>query len=343
MKHPRVAIIILNWNGRYFLEKFLPSVYNSTYPNLEFIVGDNGSTDDSVDFVRKYYPQIKVLLNDENYGFADGYNRVIAQAPPADYYVLLNSDVEVTPTWIEPMVRFLEMNPDYAAAQPKILAWHKRNIFEHAGAAGGYIDRWGYPFCRGRILDQVESDTGQYDNPAEVFWASGASFMIRRTCWEETGGFDPSFFAHMEEIDLCWRLKRLGYRIACCPEARVYHVGGGTLQKENPLKTYLNFRNNLWMLQKNLPGTRVYAILFLRLWLDLFALIKFLLAGHFRDALAVHKAHLSFFRHFFRVHKSRKKQASVPDKTFGIYKGSILWSYFIKRKRKFSELTKSFQ
>src|SRR5690606_27448048 len=151
----------------------------------------------------------------------DGYNRVIAQAPPADYYVLLNSDVEVTPTWIEPMVRFLEMNPDYAAAQPKILAWHKRNIFEHAGAAGGYIDRWGYPFCRGRILDQVESDTGQYDNPAEVFWASGASFMIRRTCWEETGGFDPSFFAHMEEIDLCWRLKRLGYRIACCPEARV--------------------------------------------------------------------------------------------------------------------------
>lgn len=343
MNHPKVAIIILNWNGRYFLEKFLPSVYNSTYPNLDFIVGDNASTDDSIAFVKKYYPHIRILQNKENFGFADGYNRIIDQAPPADYYILLNSDVEVTPGWIEPMVEFMQQHSNTAAIQPKIRAWHKRSSFEHAGAAGGFIDQWGYPFCRGRIMDYAESDDGQYDTYQDVFWASGAAFMVRRQCWERSGGFDAAFFAHMEEIDLCWRLKRMGYSIAYCADSTVYHVGGGTLQKENPMKTYLNFRNNLWMLQKNLSSARLYGVLFLRLWLDLLALIKFLGAGQFRDAFAVHKAHISFFRHFFAVQKRRKKLKIYPYDVSEVYQGSIVWAYFIQRIKKFSSLTKNFR
>lgn len=343
MTDPKVAIIILNWNGQYFLEKFLPSVYNSTYSNLEFIVGDNGSTDDSLLFLSQHYPKIKVISNDQNYGFAEGYNRIIEKCPHADYYILLNSDVEVTPTWIEPMVRYMEDNPHLAAIQPKIMAWHQRNNFEHAGAAGGFIDRWGYPFCRGRLFDQVEVDNGQYDQFSEIFWASGAAFMIRKTCWDQSGGFDPLFFAHMEEIDLCWRLKRMGYGIGFCPEAKVYHVGGGTLKKQDSKKTYLNFRNNLWMLQKNLPKAGKNWTLFVRLFLDFIALLKFVFAGQFRNALAVHKAHVSFFKHFYTMQKKREQDQQYPYNVSGVYQGSIVWAYFAQHIRKFSALTKNFR
>ena len=249
MKHyPRVAVVILNWNGRFFLEKFLPSVYNSSYPNLEFVIGDNASTDDSVVFVQENYPSVKILTNKTNLGFAGGYNAILKRVE-ADYYVLLNSDVEVTQNWIEPVIDYMESYPDIVAAQPKILAYHEKNKFEHAGAAGGFIDKYGYPFCRGRIFNDVEEDNGQYNTPMEIFWATGAALFIKSTAWKASGGFDDDFFAHMEEIDLCWRLKRMGYRIGYVGESVVYHVGGGTLNTSNPKKSYLNFRNNLVMLQ----------------------------------------------------------------------------------------------
>lgn len=342
MNHPKVAIIILNWNGQYFLKKFLPSIYNSTYPNLEFIVGDNASTDDSLSFLSTYYPQIRVLSNDQNYGFAEGYNRIIEKAPRADYYILLNSDVEVSPNWIEPMVSYMEQHPNLAAIQPKIMAWHKRDTFEHAGAAGGFIDRWGYPFCRGRMFDHLEVDEGQYDDYREIFWATGAAFMIRSSCWKQAGGFDASFFAHMEEIDLCWRLKRMGYGIGFCPESKVYHVGGGTLHKANPKKTYLNFRNNLWMLQKNLPPKGRNRVLFIRLFMDFIALLKFVLSGKFRDAWAIHRAHVSFFKHYARMQKKRKQNKQYPYEVSEIYRGSVIWAFFVQHIKKFSALKENF-
>ncbi len=336
-KYPKVAVVILNWNGRFFLEKFLPSVYNSTYPNLTFIIGDNGSTDDSVAFVKKIYPGVRLILNGENFGFAGGYNRVLQQVQ-ADYYVLLNSDVEVTPGWIEPVVQLLERDLSIAAAQPKILSFYQREMFEHAGAAGGFIDRYGFPFCRGRILNVVEKDEGQYNDSREVFWATGAAMFVRSSCWKDSGGFDADFFAHMEEIDLCWRLKKAGYTIWYCGESVVYHVGGGTLQKENPFKTYLNFRNNLFMLQKNLPFLRAVLIIFVRLWIDLLALMRFFAEGKRKDSHAVSKAHASFFR-FFR--KTSSKRLAGKGESFpltGYYKGSIIWAFFVGSKKIFSQL-----
>lgn len=333
---PSVAIVILNWNGRYFLEKFLPSVYNSTYPELRFIIGDNGSTDDSLAFVRENYPNIELVCNDRNYGFAGGYNRVL-EGVDADYLVLLNSDVEVTPGWIEPVIAWMEANSDIAATQPKILSFHERHKFEHAGAAGGYIDAFGFPFCRGRLLSETEEDQGQYNDYCDVFWATGAAFFIRKSCWDQAGGFDADFFAHMEEIDLCWRLKHLGYRISYCPDSVVYHVGGGTLSKSNPWKTKLNFRNNLMMLQKNLPFWEAVWVIPIRLWLDFFALLHFAFKRNFKDALAVHQAHKAFFSAFF--HTARKRQAPHPlkDKA-GYYSGSIAWAFYLRGKRKFSDL-----
>src|SRR5690554_2884033 len=211
---PKVAIVILNWNGKYYLEQFLPSVYNSSYPNLTFVIGDNASTDDSIEFIKKTYPKITLIQNDKNYGFAGGYNRALAQIE-ADYYVILNSDVEVTENWLSPLIDYLEHHQDAAACQPKILSYHNRNHFEHAGAAGGFIDYLGYPFCRGRILAHVEEDKGQYDTIRDVFWASGACLVIRAAIFHQTGGFDDDFFAHMEEIDLCWRLRSRNHRIVC--------------------------------------------------------------------------------------------------------------------------------
>lgn len=333
---PKVAIVILNWNGKYYLEQFLPSVYNSSYPNLTFVIGDNASTDDSIEFIKKTYPKITLIQNDKNYGFAGGYNRILAQVE-ADYYVILNSDVEVSTGWIEPIIQAMESDPSVAVAQPKILSSLNPNQFEYAGAAGGYIDKYGYPFCRGRIFENIEFDQGQYDRSKSIFWASGAALFIKSEIWKKSGGFDEDFFAHMEEIDLCWRIKRMGYSIKYYPSSEVFHVGGGALSKENPFKTYLNFRNNLFMIQKNLPGAKAYRILFIRLWLDLFALLRFYLKGQFKDAFAVHRAHWSFFKEFRNTNRKRKKQTTNFEVS-ELYKKSIVWDHFFKGVNKFSEL-----
>ncbi len=336
MNYPKVSVVILNWNGRFFLEKFLPSVYNSTYPNIEFVIGDNASTDDSVDFVKANYPQIRIIQNDHNYGFAGGYNKVLEQVE-ADYYILLNSDVEVTTHWIEPVIEMMERE-NYVAAQPKIRAFHKKTHFEHAGGAGGYLDQFGYPFCRGRILHVTEEDLGQYDTEEEIFWATGAALFIKSAAWREAQGFDADFFAHMEEIDLCWRLKGMGYKIGYCPQSTVYHVGGGTLQTSNPKKTYLNFRNNLFMLHKNLPLVQALGIIFIRFWLDLVALIHFLLQGKGKDAWAVSRSHQAFFINFFKNSKKRKKY-NVSFNKKGLYKKSIIWDFYVNKIQKFSDLS----
>lgn len=336
IKYPKVSVVILNWNGRFFLEKFLPSVYNSTYPNIEFVIGDNGSTDDSLAFVKEIYPQIRIVENDKNYGFAGGYNKVLTQVD-ADYYVLLNSDVEVTSCWIEPVIEMMERE-NYAAAQPKIRAFHKKTHFEHAGGAGGYIDMLGYPFCQGRIMHITEEDLGQYDTEKEIFWATGAALFIKSSAWKEAQGFDADFFAHMEEIDLCWRLKKLGYKIGYCPQSIVYHVGGGTLNTSNPKKTYLNFRNNLYMLYKNLPLGRAFIVLFIRLWMDLLALIHFLVQGKPKDAWAISRAHQSFFINIFKNSKKRRNFSAVENKN-GIYKKSIIWDFYVNKIQKFSDLS----
>ena len=333
---PKVAVVILNWNGKYFLEKFLPSVFNSTYPNIEFIIGDNGSTDDSVQYVTDNFPMFKILRNTENLGFAGGYNEILKRVD-ADYYILLNSDVEVSEGWIEPVIAQMEKDPLLVACQPKIQAFHTKGEFEHAGAAGGFIDYFGFPFCRGRILDKLEKDNGQYNEAIEVFWATGAALFIKASAWKEAEGFDADFFAHFEEIDLCWRLKKMGYKVGYCPNSLVYHVGGGTLKTSNPHKTYLNFRNNLVMMQKNLPvGLGTWKI-FLRLWWDLFALIKFMVDGKFADAWAVSRGHQYFFMNFFKNARKRKSYSAVENKK-GNYKKSIIWDYYVNKIHKFSQL-----
>ena len=247
---PKVAIVILNWNGVEHLRQFLPSVMSSVWPDLEVVVGDNASTDGSVAFLRQAYPSVKIILNDQNYGFTGGYNRILEQVT-ADYFILLNSDVEVFPGWIAPVIDLMESDPAIAVAAPKIKSYLQKDHFEHAGAAGGFIDAYGYPFCRGRMFYEIEADDGQYDHETgEVFWASGAAMFIKKHCWEEAGGFDESFFAHMEEIDLCWRLKNMDYKVMYCAESEVFHLGGGTLNAENPFKTYLNFQEQPFAAKK---------------------------------------------------------------------------------------------
>jgi GT2 family glycosyltransferase len=337
MMSPSVAVVILNWNGKRYLEQFLSSVVSSVYDNLQIIVGDNASTDDSVAFVTAHYPGIKVILNDQNYGFAEGYRRILDQVT-ADYFILLNSDVEVPANWIQPVISLMESDPLIAAAQPKI-KWQKdKTQFEYAGAAGGYLDMHGYPFCRGRIFDTIETDAGQYDDPKEIFWASGAALFIRSKQWREVGGLDPDFFAHMEEIDLCWRLKNLGYKVVYCPHAEVYHVGGGTLNADNPYKTYLNFRNNLIILQKNLPLSDVYFRIFIRFFMDFIAWIHFIFEGKTNFAMAVTKAHVYFFKHFWHNAKKRTSRQKPFMQHAGQYRSSIVYAYFIKKIRHFSQL-----
>ncbi|MVN91174.1 glycosyltransferase family 2 protein [Mucilaginibacter aquatilis] len=344
MNKPKVAVVILNWNGLKFLQQFLPSVLQSTYPNMEVVVGDNGSTDGSVEFLKsRYTNEVTVLQNDENYGYTGGYNRIISRVT-ADYFVLLNSDIEVIPGWIEPIIEMMEADDSIAAAAPKILAYHNKNHFEHAGAAGGFIDKLGYPFCRGRLFYEIEQDNGQYDQSGEIFWASGAALFIRSKCWQRAGGFDERFFAHMEEIDLCWRLKNMGYKIMYCAQSVVYHVGGGTLNVENPFKTYLNFRNNLWLIQKNMPFFKASWVISVRMWLDLVALIRFMGEGKRKDAWAVSKAHQSFVLSFLRKSKSRKPASNnlntvtTSPNLAGIYKRSIVSDFFVKKKKMFTDL-----
>lgn len=339
MNAPSVAVVILNWNGRLLLEQFLPGVARSVYGNLQLVVGDNASTDDSVSFIKDNYPGIRVIENDRNYGFAEGYRRILAQVK-ADYYVLLNSDVEVPLNWIQPVIEQMEKDPMIAAGQPKIKWQKQKDSFEYAGAAGGFLDLHGYPFCRGRIFDTVEMDTGQYDDPTEIFWASGAALFIKAEKWKEAGGLDPDFFAHMEEIDLCWRLKNLGYKIVYCPDAEIYHVGGGTLGTDNPYKTYLNFRNNLIILQKNLPFQDACFRILIRFFMDFIAWIHFVAQGKTDFAMAVTKAHIYFFTRFWHNANKRTKTQLPYLKHTGVYSSSIVYAFFIKKIKYFSQLIK---
>ncbi|SDS76776.1 hypothetical protein SAMN05216490_1774 [Mucilaginibacter mallensis] len=332
---PKVAIVILNWNGVKHLREFMPYVVSSVWPNLEIVVGDNASTDGSVEFIRTTYPNVTVIENDDNYGFTGGYNRVL-QKVEADYYILLNSDVEVYPGWIAPVIELMESDPLIAAAAPKIKSYLQRDHFEHAGAAGGFIDSFGYPFCRGRMFYEIEEDKGQYQQSGEVFWASGAALFIKKKYWDEAKGFDERFFAHMEEIDLCWRLKNMGYKIMYCAQSEVFHVGGGTLNTENPFKTYLNFRNNLLLLKKNLPFWRSVFVIWVRYWMDLMALLRFLNEGKRRDAGAVSRAHRNFASNLFK--REYVKIIHDGSKLKGMYKGSIVSAFFIKKKHVFTSL-----
>jgi len=340
VKTKSIAIVILNWNGSAYLKRFLPSLLENTpEARASFYVADNGSTDDSIFVIRTFFPSVKLILLDKNYGFAGGYNQALAQIK-ADYYVILNSDVELTEGWLSPMLGYLEENQKVVACQPKIIAEHNRTSFEHAGAAGGFIDFLGYPFCRGRILADVETDYGQYDEICEIFWATGACLMIRADVYHEHGGFDERFFAHMEEIDLCWRLKSRGMRIVCIPQSKVYHVGGGTLNVENPHKTYLNFRNNLLLLYKNLPSKNLYLILTLRYFLDYIAALQLFVTGKPANAAAVLRARRDFSKMKHQFKNSRRENLSKSKITFipEIHKISIILNYYFLSKKKYAEL-----
>jgi len=333
---PRVAVVILNWNGSNFLLKFLPSVLASTYPNLEIVVADNASTDDSVTLLKEKFPKVTLWENKKNEGFAGGYNSALKQVD-ADVFVLLNSDVEVTPGWIEPIVALLESNPGIAACQPKVLSFHKRDTFEYAGASGGWIDRFGYPFARGRVFDDCETDTGQYNNAAPCFWATGAALFIRSEDFIKSGGFDVAFFAHQEEIDLCWRLHSMGREIYVQPASVVYHVGGGTLASSSPQKTYLNFRNNLFLLYKNLPKMKLL-ILPARMLLDLVAMMRMLMKGELKMARAILKAQFSFLGYVI-LGKVKRGVTETKGKNYdGMYRGLLVWAYFGMKKKRFSEI-----
>ncbi|GAB1462673.1 glycosyltransferase family 2 protein [Pedobacter sp.] len=334
---PSVAVVILNWNGQTFLERFLPSVVKTAYNNLQIIVADNASTDHSIAFLAQHYPAIKVIVNDKNYGFAEGYNKALTKIE-ADYFVLLNSDVEVPSNWIEPVIALMQSDVTIAAAQPKIKWQQNKSMFEYAGAAGGFIDNYGFTFCRGRIFDEVETDQQQYNSNMPVFWASGAALFIKSKAWKEVGGLDADLFAHMEEIDLCWRLKNKGYQVVCCADAEVYHLGGGTLNAGSPFKNYLNFRNNLIIMQKNLPFGEACIKIFIRLWFDLAAWFQFALKGNFAFAFSINKAHAHFFGAFFKTAKKRKGVLKPLNTHQGAFKGSIVFKYFLGAKKWFSEI-----
>ena len=328
----KLAIVILNWNGQRYLSQFLPALIQYAPEYSEIIVADNASTDHSVEFLKTNFPSIKIIKNNENGGFSKGYNDALQQIE-AEYYCLLNSDVEVTENWIEPIINLLDNHSEVAVVQPKLLSFSNKEQFEYAGACGGFIDFLGYPFCRGRVFEHLEKDTGQYNHAIEVFWATGAALFVRSKVYHEINGFDEDFFAHMEEIDFCWRIKNLGYKIMVEPKSVIYHVGGGTLPKKNSLKTYLNFRNNLSLLLKNLPKNKIFFVFFMRFHLDNMAAIFFLFQGHWKDALAVIRAQFSFLRQCGKMKRKRKDiHPHVYSQTF---QKSIVFEHFIKKKRIF--------
>ncbi len=327
----KTAIVILNYNGEKMLRQYLPILLENT-GGADVYVADNASTDNSVEMLATEYPEVKQINLDKNYGFAEGYNRALEKVE-AEYYVLLNSDVQVTKNWLRPLETFLDIHPEVAACQPKLRAISNPDYFEYAGASGGFLDKYGYPFCRGRIFDSVEKDVGQYDDCVEVMWATGAALMIRSSDWVSAGGLDGSFFAHNEEIDLCWRLRDAGRKICVVPESVVYHVGAATLAKSNPKKTFLNFRNNLLMLYKNLPDKDLKRVMIIRWFLDYLAAWQTLLLNrNFADFLAIYKA-----RHAFRVMCRNIERGHQKDKKL-LAPYSILVKYYLKHKRKFSEL-----
>ena len=336
----KTSVVILNWNGAEMLRRFLPSVIAySQGEGVEICVADNASSDNSCEVIEREFPEVRLIRLSENYGFAEGYNRALQQID-AEYVVLLNSDVEVTSGWLEPMTDYLDKHPQVAACQPKLLSFQEKSCFEYAGAAGGFIDKYGYPFCRGRIFDVIESDHGQYEDIIPVFWVTGAALLIRLQVYCEVGGLDGRFFAHMEEIDLCWRLRSRGYGIVCLPFSRVYHVGGATLKKENPRKTLLNFRNNLIMLYKNLPENELYRVMRVRLFLDYLAAFVFLLKGDKNNSLAVLRAHKEYMsmRFLFKAERDENLRSaslvSIPER----FEKSILWWTKVRRCKFFSDL-----
>ncbi len=336
----KVAIVILNWNGADMLRQYLPSVLKYSRDEATVYVADNGSTDTSLQLLREHFPEVQLITFDKNWGFAEGYNRALAKID-ATYYLLLNSDIEVTPHWLTPLIEMMDSHPDIAACQPKLLSMADREQFEYAGAAGGYLDRYGYPYCRGRLFESVERDEGQYDQPAGVLWATGAALFVRARIYKEVGGLDGRFFAHSEEIEFCWRIRLCGYRIVCLPESRIYHVGGGTLPKANPMKTYLNFRNNLTMLYKCLPDSDLRHVLRWRWWLDYLAAWQMLLLKrNWGDFKAVYRARRDYSRWRKDFEADRKaiqshaKVTDIPERT----RFSLLWQYYVKGRKQFSKL-----
>lgn len=339
----KTAVVILNWNGVEFLKQFLPVLVENT-PDATLVVVDNASTDDSISFLKAQHPTIRLVINKENGGFAKGYNEGLAELKGEfDNYVLLNSDIEVTAGWLTPLIDKLNSVKSVAGVQPKVLSYHRKDHFEHAGASGGYLDRNFYPFCRGRILDKVEVDTGQYDNETEIFWATGACMAVKADLFHQLGGLDEAFFAHMEEIDFCWRAKSKGYSFYVVPSAVVYHVGGGTLNYQSPKKTYLNFRNSLFMIHKNYQGWLFPKIVY-RMGLDGLAGVKFLAGFQFQHLLAILKAHFSYYKHLPSLGKKRRvlKKERGEFNSKGWYKASILWAFYVKRIKHFDGLNKRF-
>lgn len=336
----KVSVVILNWNGSALLRQFLPSVIeHSSEEVAEVVVADNGSTDDSLELLRTSFPQVRLIALDQNYGFAEGYNKAL-EVIDSPYVVLLNSDVEVTKGWLSAPLAALDEMPDVAVVQPKILSERERDHFEYAGASGGYLDRYGYPFCRGRLLHVVEKDEGQYDEKSHILWASGACLFIRTNVYKEVGGLDATFFAHQEEIDMCWRLRSRGHLLMCVPQAVVYHVGGATLQMESPRKTFLNFRNNLLMIYKNIPEEDLKKVMRFRFWADYVAATKFFLTGHFSNATAVYRARKAFFRLLPQYEAIRHenlqqtKVSNIPE----IYPKSLLKAFYFANQKKFNQL-----
>ncbi len=336
---PLVSVVILNWNGQQHLSNFLPSVKAHACADMELVVADNASTDDSVGWLREHHPDVRIIQLEKNYGFAKGYNEALKQVQ-ANYYVLLNSDVEVTAGWLEPMLKLLESDERIGACQPKIKMYHDKTSFEYAGAAGGWLDSLGYPFARGRIFDFCEQDLGQYDDTAEVFWASGAALLVRADLYHRLGGLDEFFFAHQEEIDFCWRLQLAGYKVMVCPASVVFHVGGGTLPKGNEWKVFLNFRNNLIMLAKNLPWYQVLWKIPFRFLLDAISAWKSLFEGQGIYFKAILEAHLGFMGWVVFRHRRSVFPISKKGKLRGWYRGCVVWDHFVRGRRYFSEIVR---
>jgi GT2 family glycosyltransferase len=336
----KTAVVILNWNGVDFLKKFLGTVVKlSADHDTVVYIADNGSVDNSVPWISSNFPDVRLLILEKNHGFAGGYNLALEQIE-AEYYVLLNSDIEVTDKWLKSLVSFMESNPDVASCQPKIRSYNNREYFEHAGAAGCYIDKYGYPFCRGRILYHIEKDCGQYDTQSDIFWSSGACMIVRAEAWKKAGGFDSSFFAHMEEIDLCWRFSKLGYRVCYIPDSVVYHVGGGSLPYTSPFKTYLNFRNSLYMLYKNLPDNRLQKVLFIRKVLDGIAALMFLSKFDFVNFRSVWNSHIHYYRNKKELRKKRTavRNLEVVSNPANVMNKSIVFEFYVRGRKTFDRL-----
>lgn len=336
----KVAIVILNWNGASMLRQYLPSVLKHSCEEATVYVADNASTDDSVALLKNSFPSCRLVLLDKNWGFAEGYNLALSQIE-AEYYLLLNSDIEVTPHWLTPMLRYMDTHAEVAACQPKLLSVFEKDRFEYSGASGGYLDRYGYPFCRGRIFETVEADDGQYDDVADVLWATGAALLIRARDYKTVGGLDARFFAHNEEIDMCWRLRIRGRRIVCVPQSKVYHVGGGTLPKANPMKTFYNFRNNLTMLYKCLPEAELKRVMRIRWFLDYLAAWEMLLLKrNMGDFKAVYRARRAFkrWRKDFADDRRAIQAGRLEKEIAEQRKFSLLWQYYVRGRKSFSAL-----